>query len=91
MLSCDFEFLDTGNKFFENLFKELKKAKKSISIITFIIKPGVFADKFIEILKEKAQQGIKVQWLIDDYGSILYKRKKNKWPKKSWSRNLFYK
>lgn len=76
MLSCDFEFLDTGNKFFENLFKELKKTKKSISIITFIIKPGVFADKFIEILKEKAQQGIKVQWLIDDYGSILYKRKK---------------
>ncbi|VEU78097.1 phospholipase D-like domain-containing protein [Mycoplasmopsis columbinasalis] len=60
-------FQRTGD-FFNDLFRALKNAKSHIFIISYIIKHGEILRTFIDILKEKAKEGVKIYWLIDDFG-----------------------
>lgn len=65
------EFLDSGEKFFEELIKELKNAKKFIFIEFFIIEEGYMWNTILDILKEKAKKGVDVRVIYDDVGCLF--------------------
>ncbi len=66
----DITYYNFGEKFYPELLKELKKAEKFIFMEYFIIKQGIMWNGILEILKEKALQGVDVRILYDDMGSI---------------------
>ncbi len=63
-------YYDFGEKFYPELLKELKKAEKFIFMEYFIIHEGVMWNSILEILKQKAAQGVDVRIMYDDMGSI---------------------
>lgn len=64
------EFLPSGEVFFERLIEELKKAEKYIFLEFFIIEEGIMWDAILDILKEKAKQGLDVRVVYDDFGCL---------------------
>ncbi len=63
-------YYDFGEKFYPELLKELKKAKRFIFLEYFIIDEGVMWNGILEILKEKASQGVDVRIMYDDMGTL---------------------
>ena len=63
-------YYNFGEKFYPELLNELKKAEKFIFMEYFIINKGVMWNGILDILKEKAAQGVDVRILYDDMGSI---------------------
>ncbi len=63
-------YYDFGEKFYPELLKELKKAKKFIFLEYFIINEGTMWNGILDILKEKAAQGVDVRIMYDDMGTI---------------------
>lgn len=63
------EALDNGDKFFPKLEKELLKAKDYILLEFYIIKTDKIGRKILNILKEKAEAGVKVYIIYDHFGS----------------------
>lgn len=63
-------YYDFGEKFYPELLKELKKAKKFIFMEYFIINEGRMWGGILDILKEKVTQGVEVRVLYDDVGSL---------------------
>ncbi|WP_128894296.1 cardiolipin synthase [Longirhabdus pacifica] len=63
-------YFSTGEAFFAEHTAQLKKAKKFIFLEYFIIEEGVMWNTTLEILKEKAAEGVKVYLLYDDLGTI---------------------
>ena len=64
-------YLSPGERFYELLLSELKKAKKYIIIETFIIEEGRMWDGILQILCEKVKQGVEVRLMYDDVGCFL--------------------
>ncbi|MBR6042969.1 MAG: cardiolipin synthase [Paludibacteraceae bacterium] len=64
----------TGKDFFESMFSEVEKAKKYIHVEFYIFNSDTIGSKFIEILKRKAKEGVKVRVIIDDVGSWLMRK-----------------
>ncbi len=64
------EFLPSGEEFFERLIEELKKAEKYIFLEFFIIEEGIMWNTILDILKEKARQGLDVRVVYDDFGCV---------------------
>ncbi len=65
------KYLSSGTQMFEALLKALKGAKKYIFLEYFIIQEGLMWDSVLEILKEKAEQGVEVRLMYDDVGCFL--------------------
>jgi len=63
-------YYNFGEKFYPELLKELKKAEKFIFMEYFIVNKGTMWNGILEILKEKAKNGVDVRILYDDMGSI---------------------
>lgn len=63
-----------GKEFFDALLKSLKKAKKSINIEFYIFKNDDIGTKILDILEEKAKNGVEVRLLYDSVGSRLLNR-----------------
>ena len=64
------QFCPTGEKFFEELVKELEGAKKYIFMEYFIIERGEMWLKILNVLKRKVEQGVEVRVMYDDLGTI---------------------
>ena len=62
------KLLTPGEKLFDKLKVELKKAKKFIFMEYFIIEPGLMWNEIFEILKEKAASGVDVRDHYEDFG-----------------------
>jgi len=62
-------FLASGEQMFEAMKRDLSQAKKYIFLEFFIIKHGKMWSDILNILKEKASQGIEIYLLYDDFGS----------------------
>ena len=60
-------FID-GNKFFNSLMKDLKNAKDSIAMEYYIFRDDDLGRRIAEILKQKAQEGVKVRVIVDGAG-----------------------
>lgn len=65
------EFLPSGERKFEVMLEELKKAKHYIFLEYFIIQEGVMWDSILEVLEQKVKEGVDVRLIYDDMGSLM--------------------
>jgi cardiolipin synthase A/B len=73
-----FDIFPHGKELFADYFQELKKAKKHIHVLFYILKDDEISHEFLHILEEKAKEGIEVRLLLDRMGSYKVKKKKIK-------------
>ncbi|HEY4538060.1 MAG TPA: cardiolipin synthase [Erysipelothrix sp.] len=66
------EYLESGEIKFSRLLEELEKAEKFIFFEYFIIKDGHMWQEIYKVLKRKAQAGIDVRVVFDDWGCALF-------------------
>jgi len=59
-----------GEDMFADMLKELREAKKFIFLEYFIIGKGSMWDEMLDILIDKAKNGVEVRLIIDDFGSM---------------------
>ena len=63
------DMFNDGKDFFRSLMKDIKAAKYSIDIEFYIIKPDFIGQRLLNLLTDKAREGVKVRILIDTLGS----------------------
>ncbi|UTW64145.1 cardiolipin synthase [bacterium SCSIO 12741] len=73
-ITNDVKVLQDGPDTFEALFEALEKAEKFIHIQYYIFEEGQLADRFLEILTRKIQEGVDVRLLYDSVGSFSLSR-----------------
>ncbi|MBR0384963.1 MAG: cardiolipin synthase [Erysipelotrichaceae bacterium] len=66
-----FDYYSTGDEGFPVMLEELKKAEKFIFLEYFIIEEGKMWNAILQILEEKAAQGVDVRVMYDDAGSFF--------------------
>lgn len=66
----DVTYFDSGEKTFERMKTELKKAEKFILLEYFIISHGKMWNEILQILLEKAEQGVQIRIIYDDFGCM---------------------
>ena len=59
-----------GSEFFDELCSELQKARRSINMEYFIFHSDKIGNRVMEILCQKAKEGVEVKLIYDDFGSI---------------------
>lgn len=64
------QYFATGEEMYLTMLTELKQAKHFIFLEYFIIHEGIFWNSVLEILKEKAKQGVEIKVIYDDMGSV---------------------
>lgn len=67
-------FTDAKDKY-ESLLKDIKEAKESINVLYFIIRNDVIGNTLVDLLLQKAKEGIKVRLMYDGMGSLLTPKK----------------
>ncbi len=65
------EYLTPGEKLYEHILQELKKAEHYIFLEFFIIQEGKMWNDILEILKEKVKLGLDVRVIYDDVGCLF--------------------
>ncbi|MDE5753847.1 MAG: cardiolipin synthase [Oscillospiraceae bacterium] len=63
------EYFPIGEEMFEVMKREIKKAKYYIFLEFFIIDHGTMWDELLELLKEKAAEGIDIRLMYDGFGT----------------------
>ncbi len=63
-------FLKNGEIYFQSLISDLKSAKKTIFLEFYIIKTGFMWNEIVNILIEKAANGVDVRLIYDDFGTL---------------------
>lgn len=71
----DVVIYEKSREFFDSLLEELKKAKKYINIQFYIFKDDEIGSEIIDILLQKASEGVEVRLLYDAVGSRLFSDK----------------
>ena len=66
----DVTYYPIGELAFEEMLKELKKAKKFIFFEYFIVANGKMWNSILEILKQKVNEGVEVRVMYDDLGCV---------------------
>ena len=61
----------TGKEFFEAMKESLRRAKKYILMEYFIVAGGKMWSDILKLLLQKADEGVKIKIIYDDFGSIL--------------------
>ncbi len=65
------KYYPLGEKFFSELKHDLRRAKKFIFLEYYIITPGIMWNQILEILRQKAREGVEVRLMYDDFGSLF--------------------
>lgn len=65
-------YFSTGEEMFDDLLKELEKAKKYIFLEFFIIAEGFMWESILDLLKRKIAEGVEVKLLYDGICSLYY-------------------
>ena len=65
------EYFPLGEDLHKRLLEDLRNAEHFIFMEYFIIEEGVFWNSILDILKEKAAQGVEVRLVYDDIGCML--------------------
>lgn len=68
--NTDVAYFPSGEQAMEPLLRELRKAEKFIFLEYYIVEEGVFWNQILEILEEKANAGVKVRMMYDDFGCV---------------------
>ena len=69
MTHLDWTLYKTSDQAWEALYNDCLAAKKSIDLELYIFEIGPTGERFIELFKEKAQQGVKIRLILDAIGS----------------------
>ena len=64
------EYLSPGEKFLPRMLEELENAEKYIFLEYFILARGKMWNAVHDILRRKAEEGVEVRIIFDDFGSI---------------------
>ena len=59
-----------GEKMFEAMLADLRRARKFIFVEYFILEDGVMWDAMVEIMARKVEEGVDVRVMYDDVGSL---------------------
>ena len=72
------QILENGDGFFPPLLKDLREATKSINFEAYLWKKGTVANEIIDVMMQKAREGLQVRLLVDASGGsgIGYKAKR---------------
>ena len=68
----DIKYYPFGELAYKDMLEELKQAKKFIFLEYFIIKKGKMWDEILNILEQKASEGIEIRLIYDDMGCIAF-------------------
>ena len=66
------EYFKSGEEMFPAMKETLRAAKQFILLDYFIIAPGKMWGEILEILLEKAKQGVQIRILYDDFGCMMH-------------------
>ncbi len=69
------EYFPTGAAMYPRLLADLRAAKKEIFLDYYILARGKFFDDVLQILEEKAEKGLSVKLIYDDFGCAKLPRK----------------
>ncbi|OIQ22917.1 cardiolipin synthase [Lacinutrix sp. MedPE-SW] len=72
------EILKNGEVKFKRLFEDLKKAKHHLHIEYYIIKDDTIGTELLNILCDKAKEGLEVRLSVDDVGADISRQMKRK-------------
>lgn len=64
------EYFPLGDDMFPRMVEELKKAEKYIFMEYFIVDHGIMWDTILEILEQKAKEGVEVRFMYDGMCSL---------------------
>ena len=64
------QYFPLGDLCLEPILEELEKAKEYIFLEYFMIEEGIFWNQILEILERKAEQGLDVRVIYDDFGCV---------------------
>lgn len=64
------QYLSPGEMFFDKLTEELEKAKHFIFMEYFIVEEGFMWNRILDILAQKAKDGLDVRMMYDDAGCL---------------------
>ena len=67
----DSQFFADGEEMWKQMLEDLKRAKKFIFLEYYIVDEGLMWDSILEVLEEKAAQGVEVKMLYDDIGCMV--------------------
>lgn len=67
--NCELHLFNHGIELFEDLFQEIRMAKKHIHVLFYIGRNDEFSKKFYSLLEQKAREGVEVRLLLDWAGS----------------------
>lgn len=67
----DSQFFANGEEMWQQMLEDLKRAKKFIFLEYYIVDEGLMWDSMLEVLEEKAAQGVEVKMLYDDIGCMV--------------------
>ena len=67
-------YIDAKEKYKE-LFEDIRNAKQSIHMVYFIISNTQISYELIDLLAQKAEEGVEVRLIYDELGNILVPRK----------------
>ena len=84
------EIITDGRKKYEKLFRDIRAAKKSVHACYFVVKDDVVGRAFIELLTEKAREGLDVKLLMDALGSVQITKRDLKEFKEAGGQYEFY-
>ena len=75
--NTDVKYYPLGEDMFEDMLPALRSAKKYIFIEYFIFENGKMWDSILSILLEKANEGVEIKIIYDDFGIIAKHLPKN--------------
>lgn len=61
--------LQNGDAYFPAMLADIRAARKSIELESYILRPGRITDTFVAALSERARAGVKVRMVVDWMGS----------------------
>lgn len=68
--NTDVKYFSIGEDMFSSMLEDLKSAEHFIFLEYFIISEGIMWNSILDILVEKAKQGVDVRIIFDDMGNI---------------------
>ncbi|VXB81336.1 minor cardiolipin synthetase (phospholipase D family) [Bacillus sp. 349Y] len=72
----DIQLFSRGPDLFDTMFKEMKMATSSIHVLFYIVQDDHFGFRFMDLLMEKAREGVEVRLLMDQLGSFSVSKAK---------------
>ena len=69
--NTEMTYFPTGEEYLEDLLARLEKAKKFIFLEYYFASKGQIWDRICKVLAERAADGVEVNLILDDFGSMM--------------------